>query len=110
MYVDTAIFAVLSYLLGAVPFGLLVGLSRGIDIRKVREFLVETIGLVGHLPAAVRDDMREAVAEAQAEAGNPSPDAGKVGKALAVIKDLGMRAGGSMIATGIVEGVKALAP
>lgn len=82
----------------------------GVDIRKVREFLAETAGLVGHLPAAVRDDMREAVAEAQAEAGKPSPDAGKFGKALAVIKDLGMRAGGSVIATGIVEGVKALAP
>lgn len=82
----------------------------GVDIRKVREFLAETAGLVGHLPAAVRDDMREAVAEAQAEAGKSSPDPGKVGKALAVIKDLGMRAGGSVIATGIVEGVKAFAP
>ena len=81
-----------------------------IDIRRVREFLAEASGLVGNLPAAVRDDMRDAVAEAQAEAGKPAPDARKVGKALAVIKDLGMRAGGSVIATGIVEGVKALAP
>ncbi|WP_461655683.1 AbiTii domain-containing protein [Methylorubrum aminovorans] len=82
----------------------------GIDIRRVREFLAETSGLVGNLPAALRDDMRDAVAEAQAEAGKPAPDARKVGKALAVIKDLGMRAGGSVIATGIVEGVKTLAP
>lgn len=51
--------------------------------------------------------MRDAVAEAQAEAGKPAPDVRKVGKALAIIKDLGMRAGGSAIATGIVEEVKA---
>ncbi|KAB7783911.1 hypothetical protein [Methylorubrum populi] len=82
----------------------------GIDIRRVREFLAETSALVGNLPPIVRDDMREAVADAQAEVGKSAPDARKVGKALAVIKDLGMRAGGSVIATGIVEGAKALAP
>ena len=80
----------------------------GMDVRKVRDFLAETSGLLEHLPPAIRNEMREAVAEAQAEAGKPNPDEHKVGKALAVIKDLGMRASGSVIASGIVAGVGAL--
>lgn len=80
----------------------------GMDVRKVRDFLAETSGLIAHLPSAVRDEMREVVAEAQAEAGKANPDGKKVGKALAVIKDLGMRAGGGVIASGIVSGVGVL--
>ncbi|MCJ2109200.1 hypothetical protein MKK70_28320 [Methylobacterium sp. E-041] len=80
----------------------------GMDVRKVRDFLAETSGLIAHLPSSVRDEMREVVAEAQAEAGKANPDGKKVGKALAVIKDLGMRAGGGVIASGIVSGVGAL--
>lgn len=82
----------------------------GLDIRKVREFLAETGNLVGHLPPSVRDEMREAVVEAQAETSQASPDGRKLGKALAVVKDLGMRAGGGVIASGIVSGVSALIP
>jgi glycerol-3-phosphate acyltransferase PlsY len=33
--VQTAAWALAAYLLGAVPFGLLIGLARGVDIRKV---------------------------------------------------------------------------
>jgi hypothetical protein len=82
--------------------------ESGMDVRKVRDFLAETSGLLAHLPPSVRDEMREAVAEAQAEAARPNPDERKVGRALAVIKDLGMRAGGSVIASGIVAGAAAL--
>jgi glycerol-3-phosphate acyltransferase PlsY len=35
MTAQLGLFALFSYLLGAVPFGLLIGFSRGIDIRKV---------------------------------------------------------------------------
>lgn len=80
----------------------------GMDVRKVRDFLAEIGGLLGHLPVSVREEMQEAVSEAQAEASRPNPDERKVGKSLAVIKDLGMRAGGSVIASGIVAGAHAL--
>lgn len=56
----------------------------------------------------VREDMLKAVAEAQAETGGPSPDIGKVGKALPVVKDLDMRGCGGLIARGIVSGEQAL--
>lgn len=82
--------------------------GAALDLEAVRNLLQQMQQLAPMLPQAVRAAVEAKAAELQAEAAKPQPDLGRMRGLLGSIRSACEGASGNLVATGVVEAIKAM--